>query len=229
MLIIQLDRIDERIAMKNKALKERVAEARALATNALIERSGAVTLENLSMIPGNEYYNIFSLDLCPAGPGTGPYLGLCATTLPNVQFIVLQASLPVGSPPFHFVATAPSMSWGPYSIGPATLDALSGSEPWPTWSERLQTVCAQWIGPVRDRETVREVLTDLGGLGSVASRAPWEEVEQVLEAAGSGPVGVQQVPLIAERIVGKFHVVNTVRRGLEPHPRARGVAHRIDG
>jgi RecB family exonuclease len=64
----------------------------------------------------------------------------------------------------------------------ATLDALSGSEPWPTWSERLQTVCAQWIGPVRDRETVREVLTDLGGLGSVASRAPWEEVEQVLEA-----------------------------------------------
>jgi RecB family exonuclease len=64
----------------------------------------------------------------------------------------------------------------------ATLDTLSGSEPWPTWSERLQTVCAQWIGPTRDRESVRVVLTDLGGLGSVASRAPWEEVEQVLEA-----------------------------------------------
>jgi len=64
----------------------------------------------------------------------------------------------------------------------ATLDALSGSEPWAVWSERLQTVCAQWIGPGRDRESLLEVLADLGGLDTVASRAPWEEVEQVLEA-----------------------------------------------
>ena len=72
------------------------------------------TIDNANLIPGNVYYNIFSLDLCPAGPGTGPYLGLCVTTLPNAQFIVLQASLPVGwPPPFHFVATAPTASWGP--------------------------------------------------------------------------------------------------------------------
>ena len=83
-----------------------------------------ITIDNGYLIPGNEYYNIFSLDLCPAGPGTGPYLGLCATTLANVQFIVLQASLPVGSPPFHFVATASSVSWGPYTVGPGTLDAV---------------------------------------------------------------------------------------------------------
>jgi len=64
----------------------------------------------------------------------------------------------------------------------ATLDSLSGSEPWPVWSERLQAVCAQWIGPERDRESVKAVLADLGGLGGVTSRAEWEEVEQVLEA-----------------------------------------------
>ena len=83
-----------------------------------------ISIDNGYLVPGNEYFNIFSLDLCPGGPGTGPYLGLCATTLANVQFIVLQASLPVGSPPFHFVATASSMSWGPYTVGPGTLDAV---------------------------------------------------------------------------------------------------------
>lgn len=64
----------------------------------------------------------------------------------------------------------------------ATLDSLTGSEPWSVWSERLQTVFDQWIGPERDRERVLEVIADLGGLGGVSSRASWEEVEQVLEA-----------------------------------------------
>ena len=40
----------------------------------------------------------------------------------------------------------------------------------------------QWLGPERDREAVLEVIADLGGLGSVATRAPWSEVEQVIEA-----------------------------------------------
>jgi hypothetical protein len=83
-----------------------------------------ITLNNAYLTPGNEYFNIFSLDLCPAGPGTGPYLGLCATTLANAQFILLQASLPLGSPPFHFIAPTSSVSWGPYTVGPGTLDAL---------------------------------------------------------------------------------------------------------
>ncbi len=64
----------------------------------------------------------------------------------------------------------------------ATLDTLSGSESWAVWSERLQQVCAQWIGPGPDRESLLEVIADLGGLSTVASRAPWEEVEPVLEA-----------------------------------------------
>ncbi len=64
----------------------------------------------------------------------------------------------------------------------ATLDSLAGDAPWAEWVARLQIVADQWIGPERDRERVLEVIADLGGLGSVATRAPWSEVEQVLEA-----------------------------------------------
>jgi RecB family exonuclease len=63
-----------------------------------------------------------------------------------------------------------------------TLDGLAGSASWPDWSERLRAVCQQWIGPERDTASVLEVLADLGGLGSVVSRARWEEVEPVIEA-----------------------------------------------
>ena len=63
-----------------------------------------------------------------------------------------------------------------------TLDGLAGEAPWPEWVERLRTVVDQWIGPERDREAVLEVIADLGGLGSVSSRARWDEVEQVIEA-----------------------------------------------
>ncbi|HXK12554.1 MAG TPA: PD-(D/E)XK nuclease family protein [Vicinamibacteria bacterium] len=64
----------------------------------------------------------------------------------------------------------------------ATLDGLAGEARWPEWVERLRTVVEQWIGPERDRDAVLEVIADLGGLGSVAERARWEEVEQVVEA-----------------------------------------------
>lgn len=63
-----------------------------------------------------------------------------------------------------------------------TLDMLSGSEPWPVWSERLRSVCEQWLDTGPDTEKVLEVIADLGGLGSVTAEAPWEEVEQVLDA-----------------------------------------------
>ena len=64
----------------------------------------------------------------------------------------------------------------------ATLDGLAGEASWPEWSERLRAVCAQWIAPERDTAALLEVIADLGGLGSVADRAPWAEVEPVLEA-----------------------------------------------
>jgi RecB family exonuclease len=63
-----------------------------------------------------------------------------------------------------------------------TLDSLGGEATWAEWVERLRTVVDQWIGPERDRDAVLDVVADLGGLESVASRAPWSEVEQVLEA-----------------------------------------------
>jgi len=64
----------------------------------------------------------------------------------------------------------------------ATLDGLDGEAPWAEWVERLRTAADQWIGPERDREAVLDVIADLGGLGSVSTRAPWSEVEQVIEA-----------------------------------------------
>jgi RecB family exonuclease len=63
-----------------------------------------------------------------------------------------------------------------------TLDSLAGEAPWAEWVERLRTVVDQWIGPERDKDAVLEVIADLGGLGSVTARAPWAEVEHVLEA-----------------------------------------------
>jgi hypothetical protein len=64
----------------------------------------------------------------------------------------------------------------------ATLDGLAGEASWPEWSARIAGVCAQWIGPERDTEAVLGVVADLGGLGSVAARAPWEDVLPVIEA-----------------------------------------------
>jgi RecB family exonuclease len=63
-----------------------------------------------------------------------------------------------------------------------TLDGLSGEASWPEWSRRLEAVFDAWVGRERDRAAVADVLADLGGLGSVSPRAPWREVEAVLEA-----------------------------------------------
>jgi RecB family exonuclease len=63
-----------------------------------------------------------------------------------------------------------------------TLDALSGEASWPDWSERLRGVVDQWLGRERDREAVGDVVADLGGLAFLGARAPWREVERVLEA-----------------------------------------------
>src|SRR5262249_35583779 len=64
----------------------------------------------------------------------------------------------------------------------ATLDGLSGEASWPEWAARLREAFDQWIGPERDREAVADVIADLAGLGGIAARAPWREVEEVLGA-----------------------------------------------
>ena len=63
-----------------------------------------------------------------------------------------------------------------------TLDDLTGEASWPEWSRRLQAVFDTWVGRERDRDAVAEVLADLARLASVSPRAPWRQVEAVLEA-----------------------------------------------
>jgi RecB family exonuclease len=64
----------------------------------------------------------------------------------------------------------------------ATLDSLAGEAGWPEWSRRLGEAFDQWIVGGRERAAVAEVVALLAGLGSVAPRAAWRQVEQVLEA-----------------------------------------------
>jgi hypothetical protein len=87
---------------------------------------GPVFIANANLQPGREYFNLFSLDLCPGGPGGGPatYLGLCLTSSANLSFLGQQIVLPIGSPPFHFVAPASYAIWGPFAVSPITVDAL---------------------------------------------------------------------------------------------------------
>jgi len=64
-----------------------------------------------NLFPGAEVFNVLSVEPCPGGPGTGPFLGLCASD-PNTLFS--QVALPLGFQPFHFLATGPSATFGPY-------------------------------------------------------------------------------------------------------------------
>ncbi|MGE5125404.1 MAG: PD-(D/E)XK nuclease family protein, partial [Betaproteobacteria bacterium] len=83
-----------------------------------------------------------------------------------------------------------------------TLDSLAGEATWAEWVELLRTVVDQWVSPAeRDREAVLELIAALGGLGSVAVRARWPEVEQVLEARFEW----ERVPL-EETSLGGIHV-----------------------
>ena len=67
---------------------------------------------------GHEYFNVFSFETCPAGPGTGPLLGLCAS---NVSVPLAQILMPPQTPPFHFTSPNTSETFGPF-----LLPALTG-------------------------------------------------------------------------------------------------------
>lgn len=74
------------------------------------------------LLPGAEHFTVLSGELCPGGPGTGPYLGLCATNfadLANQLFIPISAGLP-----FHFLAATPTEVFGPYALPPVTIEAV---------------------------------------------------------------------------------------------------------
>ncbi|HVR70875.1 MAG TPA: PD-(D/E)XK nuclease family protein [Vicinamibacteria bacterium] len=66
-----------------------------------------------------------------------------------------------------------------------TLDGLSGDAPWPEWSARLSAAFSNWVrgDPGRlEHQAVAGVLADLASLGFLQPRAPWPDVQSVLEA-----------------------------------------------
>lgn len=85
-----------------------------------------VYIANGNLQPDREYYNLFSLDVCPGGPGSGPagYLGVCLNSSANLAFLNQQLLLPIGAQPFHFVAAASYAVSGPNFVAPITVDAL---------------------------------------------------------------------------------------------------------
>ncbi|MAG56634.1 MAG: hypothetical protein CMJ83_10125 [Planctomycetes bacterium] len=77
-----------------------------------------------SLITGAEYFTAFSFDLCPNGPGTGPYLGLCSNNIVALLQTLIVPS--AASLPMHFIAAGPSQTFGPYgSPGPFSVEAIT--------------------------------------------------------------------------------------------------------
>lgn len=85
-----------------------------------------VWVNNANLVPGHEYYNLFSFDLCPGGAGTGPMSSFfgCIFTPSNAMAIRDQMLASVGTEPFHVIAPSSYVSWGPFAVGPATVDAV---------------------------------------------------------------------------------------------------------
>lgn len=89
-----------------------------------VSQSGGVgapfTVTWSGCIPGRACFNVVTWDL--SNPvGSGPLYGL-AFSNPNV--LLQQLSVPLGTPPFHAVAPAPSVTWGPFQLPPFTVDAV---------------------------------------------------------------------------------------------------------
>lgn len=82
---------------------------------------GPVWVSNANLMPGREYFNIFSVDPCPGGPGAGPLLGLCSNDL---SFQVAQLQLPIEQRPFHFTAPSAAPILGSCTVGPLTVEGV---------------------------------------------------------------------------------------------------------
>jgi hypothetical protein len=75
------------------------------------------------MIPSHQYYNVFSLNPCANGIGSGPYGGLC---FDNIADLLSQLQLPPVAPPFHFTALATTTAFGPFGLPPGlTIEAIA--------------------------------------------------------------------------------------------------------
>lgn len=81
-----------------------------------------VLVTNTGLIPGRVYYNIFVLNPCSAGIGTGFFMGLCPL---NMTSVAEQIQFPIGVGPFHFAAPSSTINWGPYGVpSPLTIEAV---------------------------------------------------------------------------------------------------------
>jgi hypothetical protein len=77
--------------------------------------SGLILMET-GLLAGHEYFTAGTLDEpCPGGVGTGPYLGLCTA---DVSGLIAQVLSPLGTPPFHYLAPACSLTFGPVGLPP---------------------------------------------------------------------------------------------------------------
>lgn len=84
-----------------------------------------VSFTNYNLTPGNQYYNLFTFGPCGATGVQLPQLGICG----DLNALLSQFNSPLGTP-FHFIANADSMTWGPYQLPPATVEG----------------VCFEWVG-----------------------------------------------------------------------------------
>jgi hypothetical protein len=80
-----------------------------------------VSVTHSNLTPGKEYFGVFSAEPAPAGVGTGPFAGLWTSDL---NLLLSQVAAPVGAAPFHYVATASSMTFGPWTVPPMTVETL---------------------------------------------------------------------------------------------------------
>ena len=77
------------------------------------QTGSGVEIANRWLVPGHEYLNLASPNPCAAGLGSGPYGGLCVD---DPAILLLQIQFPVGTPPFHFLATGTDATFGPYAL-----------------------------------------------------------------------------------------------------------------
>ena len=72
-----------------------------------------ILVSNWTLAPGHEHFNVFSTALCLGGPGSGPFGGLCYA---NTADLFALLALPLGAVPFHYLAPAAGVTFGPYPI-----------------------------------------------------------------------------------------------------------------
>ena len=84
---------------------------------------GPVRVQNHHLNFGDEIFNVYSTP-CPGAPGSGPagFLGLCTT---NPALLAAQVLTPVGTFPFHYLATGTTSNLGQYGLPPQTIEALA--------------------------------------------------------------------------------------------------------